>query len=292
MIKELSKICELIETASLKDYNTFRFDCSCFAMIKPNNEGELIAAYKIIKQNNYKYFVIGNGSNIILPEYYDGIIISLEKFNKYEIKDNILYAESGCMINKLATEVSYMGYKGLEFASGIPGSIGGSIVGNAGAYNSSISAVLISARVFDGEKIIELNNKDFKFEYRNSILKTKKDKIILSCKIKLEKYDSEKLKQIILENTKKRILSQDLTHPSNGSVFRNPTGAAAWKLIDDLGLKNYKIGGAYVSPKHANFIVSDGTAKSSDVIKLIKKIKKEVKKQYNIDLVLEQEIIK
>ena len=292
MIEKLSKICETIENIDLKNYNTFRFDCNAFAMIKPSNEKELIDAINIIKENNYKYFVIGNGSNIILPDYYNGIIINLEKFNKYEIKDDILNVESGCMLNKIATEISYKGYKGLEFASGIPGTIGGSVVGNAGAFNSSISEVLLSIKVYDGKSIKELSNKDLKFEYRNSMLKNNKNIIVLSCKFKLSKSNVEDIKKIILENTKKRISSQDLTHPSNGSVFRNPSGYSAGKLIDDLGLKNYKIGGAYISPKHANFIVSDGTAKSSDVIKLINKVKREVKKHYNIDLVLEQEIIK
>lgn len=292
MIEKLSKICETIENIDLKSYNTFRFDCKAFAMIKPSNEKELIDAINVIKENNYKYFVIGNGSNIILPEYYNGIIINLEKFNKYEIKDDILNVESGCMLNKIATEISYKGYKGLEFASGIPGTVGGSVVGNAGAFNSSISEVLLSIKVYDGKSIKELSNKDLKFEYRNSMLKNNKNIIVLSCKFKLSKSNIEDIKKIILENTKKRISSQDLTHPSNGSVFRNPCGYSAGKLIDDLGLKNYKIGGAYISPKHANFIVSDGTAKSSDVIKLINKVKREVKKHYNIDLVLEQEILK
>lgn len=292
MIEKLSKICETIENIDLKNYNTFRFDCNAFAMIKPSNAKELIDAINVIKENNYKYFVIGNGSNIILPDYYNGIIINLEKFNKYEIKDDILNVESGCMLNKIATEISYKGYKGLEFASGIPGTVGGSVVGNAGAFNSSISEVLLNIKVYDGKSIKELSNKDLKFEYRNSMLKNNKNIIVLSCKFKLSKSNVEDIKKIILENTKKRISSQDLTHPSNGSVFRNPSGYSAGKLIDDLGLKNYKIGGAYISPKHANFIVSDGTAKSSDVIKLINKVKREVKKHYNIDLVLEQEIIK
>ena len=196
------------------------------------------------------------------------------------------------MLNKLSNKVSNMGYKGLEWACGIPGSIGGSIVGNAGSFKSSISEVLISATLFNGKKIIEMSNEELKFQYRDSILKHKKNLIVLSCKIKLEKYDANELKKIILENNQKRVSTQDLINPSNGSVFRNPEGYSAGKLIDDLGFKGYKINDAMVSLKHANFIVNTGNAKSEDIIKLIKKVKKEVKKQYNIDLVLEQEIIK
>ena len=203
MIEKLSKICETIENIDLKNYNTFRFDCNAFAMIKPSNEKELIDAINIIKENNYKYFVIGNGSNIILPDYYNGIIINLEKFNKYEIKDDILNVESGCMLNKIATEISYKGYKGLEFASGIPGTVGGSVVGNVGAFNSSISEVLLSIKIYDGKSIKELSNKNLKFEYRNSMLKNNKNIIVLSCKFKLSKSNVEDIKKIILENTKK-----------------------------------------------------------------------------------------
>ena len=226
-----------------------------------------------------------------MPEYYDGVIINLENFNKYEIKNNVLYSEAGVMLNKLASEVSNMGYAGLDFATGIPGTIGGSIYGNAGCYGSSISEVLIDATLFDGEKIITLDNKDFKFDYRYSMLKDNKNYVILSARFKLTKADVNELKELILERTNKRISSQDLSHPSNGSVFRNPEGFAAGKLIDDLGLKGYSVGDAMVSNKHANFIINNGNAKTKDIIKLINKIKKDVKKNYNIELKLEQEII-
>ncbi len=292
MIDEFKKICEVKENVNLKDYLTFKIENYAKLMIFPSNIDELKESLQIIKNNKLKYFVIGNGSNIIVPSYYDGVIINLKKLNHYEIKDDILYVEAGMMLNKLSNKVSNMGYKGLEWACGIPGSIGGSIVGNAGSFKSSISEVLISATLFNGKKIIEMSNEELKFQYRDSILKHKKNLIVLSCKIKLEKYDANELKKIILENNQKRVSTQDLINPSNGSVFRNPEGYSAGKLIDDLGFKGYKINDAMVSLKHANFIVNTGNAKSEDIIKLIKKVKKEVKKQYNIDLVLEQEIIK
>ena len=291
MMEELSKICKCLSEVNMKKYNTYRLVNHAKIMVFPNNVEELKEVVNIINKNKSKSFVIGNGSNIILPEYYDGVIINLSNFNKYEIKDDILTVESGVMLNKLATLVSNMGYAGLDFATGIPGTIGGSINGNAGSFGSSISEVLIDATIFDGKKVIVLENKDFKFDYRYSILKDKKNYIVLSARFRLTKVDVEELKEVILERTNKRIASQDLSHPSNGSVFRNPEGLAAGKLIDDLGLKGYSVGDAMVSYKHANFIINNGHATTENIIDLIDKIKKDVKDHYDIDLHLEQEII-
>lgn len=294
MIKEFNKICKTIEDVNMKKYNTFRLETKAKYMCFPSSILELQELLTLIKKNKLKFFVLGNGSNVVLPEYYDGVIIKLEKFNNSKfISENILYVESGYMLNKLANEVTNMGFKGLDFAVGIPGTVGGSIYGNAGCYGSSMSEILIAATVFDGKKIITMTNEDFKFGYRTSILKEKhKNYIILSCQLRVSMGDREELLNQVKERMAKRMASQDLTHPSNGSVFRNPEGLIAGKLIDDMGMKGTRIGDAMVSYKHANFIINDGKATSTDVVKLIKKVKREVKKHYNIDLVLEQEILK
>ena len=290
MIDKIKNNFECIEEIDLKKYNTLKLNSKAKLMVFPKNEKELIEVLELLKDE--KHFVIGNGSNIILPNYYDGVIIKLEKLNNYKIEDDILYVESGAMINYIANTTANMGYGGLDYATGIPGTIGGSIYGNAGCYGSSISDVLIDAKVYDGDKIITLKNKDFMFKYRYSMLKDNKDLIIISARFKLEKKDKEELKKQILERTNKRIATQDLSHPSNGSMFRNPEGLIAGKLIDDLGLKGYHVNDAMVSLKHANFIINNGKATQEDIIKLVEKIKKDVKKEYDIDLVMEQEIIK
>ena len=249
MIEELSKICLIKENEIIK--NTFKLKSSCFAMAYPTSENELVELISTIKKYNYKFIVLGNSSNVILPEYYDGIVIKLDKFDKYEIHDDYVFCESGVQIAKLSNILVNKGYRGLDFACAVPGTVGGSVYGNAGCYGSSISEVLISARVFDGKEIIELNNEDIHFEYRSSLFKNDKDKkyIILSCKFRISKSDKNELKSLVKERNEKRLASQDLSHPSNGSVFRNPEGFAAGKL------------------------------------------KKDVKKEYNIDLILEQEVI-
>lgn len=292
MIEELSKICKIIENENLKKYNTYKLDCSCKVIIFPSTIDELKESLNIIKKNKSKWFILGNGSNIILPKYYDGVIIKLDNLNKCTINDNNIYVESGYMLNKLANELSNKGYTGIEWATGIPGTIGGAIYGNAGAYKSSMSEILVDVTLLDNENIITLKNEELEFSYRDSLLKHRKNLIVLSCNIKLEKGNTEDIKKTIEERTLKRIETQPLEYPNCGSVFRNPEGMAAGKLIDDSGLKGYTEGGAKISEKHANFIINYDNATSEDIIKLIELIKDKIKKNYNIDLVLEQEIIK
>ncbi len=294
MIEEINKICKTEINADLASYNTYRLHSKVHCMCFIENTNQLIELLNVLKKYNVKWFVLGNGSNIVLPNYYDGVIIKLSGFNKSYIKNDILYCEASCMINKIATKTSLNGYAGLEFACGIPGTIGGSIYGNAGAFGGCVADTLISATVYNGKDVIELLNEDFKFAKRYSILRDKKNSkyIILSAKFKLSVSDAKELKDKIVENNKKRISSQDLDHPSCGSVFKNPQGLSAGKLIDDLGLKGLKVNGAMVSHKHANFIINTGNATGDDIVKLIKIIKKKVKDVYKIDLKLEQQIIK
>ena len=294
MIEKLSKICRTIENIDLTLYNTYKLHSKAKCIVFPSNLNEFKETINLLKENDEKFFILGNGSNVILPSYYNGVIIKLDNFNKYEIKDNYVYAECGCMINKLALELVNLGYSCLEWASGIPGTIGGCVYNNAGAYNSSISDVLISASIYNikTNEVKEMNNNELNFEYRDSLLKKNKDLIVLSCKLKLTKSNTDELKALVTERTNRRLATQDLSHPSCGSVFRNPEIAPAGKLIEDAGLKGYKIGDAMVSKIHANFIINDGDATYDDIVNLINKIKKDIKDIYKIDLILEQEIIK
>lgn len=292
MKKELESICEIEENFDLKKYNTYKLNSKCDYFAKPKNVEQFKKLIEYVIKNNIKYFVLGNGSNIILPSYYDGVVIYTRGLNNYEIHDDYVYSECGVMINALAIKVTDMGYSGLDFATGIPGTIGGSVYMNAGCFGSDVSNILISAEVFDGKKIITLSNEELEYGYRTSMLKAHKDYIVLSCKFKIEKGNKEELKALVTERTNKRVASQDLSHPSAGSVFRNPEGMSAGKLIDDLGLKGYSVNDAMVSFKHANFIINNKDANQDDVVKLIEEIKSKVKEEYDVDLVLEQEIIK
>lgn len=290
MIEKLKSKFECIENASLLNYNTYRLDTKCKLLVFPRDIFEFQEIMYIL--NGSKYFILGNGSNIILPDYYDGVVIKLKYFNNYNIFDEYIEVDSGVMINKLSMELSKLGYKGFEWASGIPGTIGGCIYNNAGCYGSEISDNLIDVTVFCDNKIYCLRKDELSFSYRNSTFKMNNKFVILKAKFKFEKCDPEELLDLIKVRTNKRIESQPLEYPSCGSVFRNPEGLIAGKLIDEANLKGKCVGGAMVSNKHANFIINNGNATPEDIIKLINEIKNTIKKNYNIDLVLEQEIIK
>lgn len=281
------------EKVSLKNYNTYKIDTTCSYLVYPNNIEELILILKELKQKKLKYLILGNGSNIILSmDYYDGVIIKLDNFCKVEYQNNIVNAEAGYPLIKLALETTEKGLSGLSFAAGIPGLVGASTAMNAGAYNSDMSSVVKSVKVLNDKlEVITLTNKDLEYAYRDSFLKRHKNYIVLSTTFELEPGDKETMKIQIEERRKKRLASQPLNMPSAGSVFRNPENMYAGELIEKLDLKGYSIGGAKISEKHANFIVNTGNATGQDIIRLINLVENRVKETYNVELKLEQIIV-
>ena len=284
---------EFYEETSLKRYNTYRLDAFCKYLVFPDNKEKLRDLVKFLSLENIKYVVLGNGSNVIfVNDYYDGVVILLNKFNKINVIGNMVLVEAGYSLPKLALEVSRMGFSGLEFAAGIPGFVGASIAMNAGAYNSSMEEVVESVMVLDPEfNFVELTNDKLDFSYRSSLFKKEKGYIIVSAVIRLEDGNSEELIEKINSRRTKRMTSQPLDMPSAGSVFRNPDNMYAGELVEKCGLKGHSIGGAMVSLKHANFIVNSGNAKGRDIVTLIDKIKNEVDDKFGVELILEQIII-
>lgn len=283
----------VLENVSLKDYNTYKIGGNAKYIVKPSSVDNLINLIEYLKKENINFLVIGKGSNIILPdEDFDGVLILLDNLNKYVIKDNVVEVEAGIVLGTFIMNLVNNNLGGLENLCGIPGTLGGAIVGNAGCYGGLISDYLVSVTYLENGTIKTILKNDCNFSYRNSIFKRDKNKIILSCKFELNKSNKEDMLEVIKENTLKRKNSQPLEYPNAGSVFRNPEGVAAGKLIEDLGLKNYNINGASVSNKHANFIINKANAESKDIVTLIEFIQEKVEKEYGIKLILEQEIIK
>ena len=284
---------EFYENISLRKYNTYRLDTIVKYLVFPNNKEDLREVLKFLKSNDIKYVVLGNGSNVIFKnDYYDGMVILLNKFNSIVVDGDIVEVGAGYSLPKLALEVSKMGLGGLEFAAGIPGLVGASVAMNAGAYNSSMEEVVESVLVLDEEyNFVVLKKDELDFSYRSSLFKKNKNYIIISVVMKLENSDSLELVDKINKRRIKRVESQPLDMPSAGSVFRNPDGMYAGELIEKCGLKGCSVGGASVSLKHANFIVNNGNAKGSDIVSLIKKIQDEVMDKYGVLLILEQIII-
>ena len=313
MIDKLKLLGEINFEDEMKNYTTYKTGGLIKYLFRNNSINNLVSSIKLLEEENIKYFLLGNGTNIIFQDnYFNGVVIKLDKLNNYEIDEEnlILNAEAGVYLPYLSSKLSKMGYSAFEFAAGLPGCIGSSIYGNAEAYKVPISESLIDVTVLKNNKIETLKKEEIKFGYRTSEFKENKDSIILSARFKLRKENPDILLDKIKQRTKRRLDTQPLEYPSAGSTFRNPhkkdyeeifkkynlpvneSGyVPAGYLIENANLKGYSIGGAKVSEKHANFIINYENASSSDIIKLIDYIKEKVKEKYEIDLILEQEII-
>lgn len=284
---------EVLENVDLSCYTTYKIKCVGKVLVIPKNVECLKKLIFYIKENNLKYKILGNGSNLIFTNLeYDGILIKLDLFNNLSIDSNIVTVGAGYNLMKLALKVSMLGLTGMEFATGIPGSVGGSVYMNAGAYNNSISDILESALILTPDlSILEFKNNDLDFSYRTSFLQNNAGYICLEAKFKLNFGNKEEIMDLVNKRRERRISSQPLEYPSAGSVFRNPLDDYAGRLIEEIGYKGKIIGGAQVSMKHANFIINIGGATGSDIKSLICDIKSKVKEKYNIDLKVEQEFV-
>lgn len=283
------------KNVSLSKYTTYKVGGIASLMVFPKNVEALIKLLRVIKQEKVQYKIIGNGSNLLFSDKnYEGIIIKLNEFNHIEfLPGNKILVGAGYSLPKLSLLTAKKGLTGLEFAAGIPGTIGGSIFMNAGAYKSDMGYVVQSVKVLTPDlKIITLENKEMNFHYRTSFLQKHPDYVCLEVIIKLEKGKKEAIEEVIKERRKRRIETQPLEYPSAGSVFRNPEGKFAGQLIEELGLKGMKIGGAMVSDKHANFIINyNKKARGSDIKELIEYVHDKVLEKYDVDMKVEQEFV-
>ncbi len=286
-IKDIS----IIKDVNLKNYNTYKIEAKCDYLVDVLSIQGLMDLLAYLKNNNISYMILGNGSNVILDNYFKGVIIKLSGLNYVNISKNIVSVGAGAMMGSLAINTINENLTGLEWAINIPGTIGGSVVNNAGAYNSEMFDNLVSIKVLNKNlEVEEILKENIVYSYRHTNIKDL-GFIVLEATFLLDDGDVEYSKEIIKDRCERRKSSQPLDMPSAGSVFRNPEGDFAGRLIEAVGLKGKKVGGAEVSNKHANFIVNTGNATSNDIKNLIKLIKDEVKKEFKIDLVLEQEII-
>ena len=290
---EKNNIGKYEENVSLAKHTTYRVGGNAKIFVYPKNKEKLINLLNFLKNNKIKYKILGNGSNTLFSDKeYDGVIIKLDCFDNIKYFRNTVTAEAGVNLIKLSNQTVKKGLAGLEFATGIPGTVGGAVYMNAGAYKSDMGYITKSAKVLTPNlEVIVMTNKELDFHYRTSFLQKNKDYICLEATFELRKNDKNLLLEIEEERKKRRIESQPLEYPSAGSVFRNPENLFAGKLIEDLGYKGYSIGGAKVSEKHANFIINYNNATSKDIKDLIEFIKKEVKEKYDVDLKVEQEFV-
>jgi UDP-N-acetylmuramate dehydrogenase len=298
-----NELFELVEQANvgkcekdvpLSKHTTYKVGGKAKVMVYPKSVEHLIKLLKLLKSQNIKHKVLGLGSNVLFSDdVYDGVIIRLSELDNLEFFGrNKVRVGAGYSLMKLSLLTARKGLAGLEFASGIPGTVGGAVFMNAGAYKSDMGYVVTEVKVLTPElKIITLENKEMNFHYRTSFLQTHPGYICLEAVLKLTKGDKNALDEVIKERRQRRMESQPLEYPSAGSVFRNPEGMFAGKLIEDIGLKGKTIGGAMVSEKHANFIINYKKAKGSDIKKLIELVHQKVLEEYDVDMKIEQEFV-
>jgi len=287
------KIGKVLEDVCMKNYTTYKIGGNVRLMVYPKNEEKLIELIKVAREYKVKYKVVGGGSNVIFSDaIYDGIIIKLDNFNNLDIDDTVVTVGAGYSLMKLAISVSRKGLSGLEFATGIPGTVGGAIYMNAGAYKSDMGYIVSKVKVLTPDLEMKyLYNSDMDFHYRTSFIQKNTEYICLEATIVLKHGDKNEIMAIIEDRKQRRLISQPLEFPSAGSVFRNPDNDFAGRLIEECGFKGVQVGGAMVSPKHANFIVNVSNATALDVKKLIEMVKEKVKEQFRIELKVEQEFI-
>ena len=281
------------ENVDLKKYNTYGIGGVASYLVRVESIEKLGLLLKYLNNNNISWYVLGGGSNVLLPdEDYDGVIIKLDALNSIIINKDIIKAEAGVTLGNFVKVLLDEGYTNYAPLMGIPGTLGGAIIGNAGSFGVSIMDYLVDVTIMDCNGVIKtLNKENIKYDYRYTEFKGKKD-IIVSATFKGIKGNVAEAKEQIKINLEKRKNTQPLEYKNAGSVFKNPPEYSAGYLIEYVGLKDFAVGGAKVSEKHANFIINFHNATSRDIIKLIGIIQDKVFEKFNIELKLEQVIVK
>lgn len=278
----------------MKNFTSFKIGGMCRFIAYPETFEKISKLIKFCKASKLKFFFLGNGSNLLFCDYeYDGVAICSEMFNKIKlINKNEIYCESGVSLVKLCKFALFHSLSGLEFAYGIPGSLGGAVFMNAGAYGGEMKDIIVSVACVDCEGGFRvLKNSELNFGYRRSVF-SQENSFILAAKINCVEGNQNEIKAKMETLMKRRIAKQPLNFPSAGSVFKRPRGGFASSLIENCGLKMATVGDAQVSGKHCGFIINLGNASCCDVLKLIKLIQTRVKEQKNVFLEPEIKIIK
>lgn len=279
----------------LKNHTTFKIGGNCIALIEPREVSDIVETIKICRENDIKFFVIGNGSNLLVPdEGYNGVIIKLKsEFSTIQVEGEYLIVNSGAKLSEVYTVAYENSLTGFEFASGIPGTIGGAIYMNAGAYGREMKDIVESVEVLDLDnfELRELKNEELEFSYRKSIIQSK-NYIVTTIKLKLQKGNKEEINAVYEDLRERRNSKQPLNFGSAGSTFKRPEGHFASKLIEDAGLKGYHINDAWVSEKHSGFIVNKGNASYKEVMELIEYVQNVVFEKFGVKLETEVRILK
>ena len=288
-LKQLLEEEDVVLGEEMKYHTTFRVGGPAHFFVTPKTEEQLQSVLKLCKETDTPWFILGRGSNLLVSDRgFDGVVIHMQKhWNHYHTEENRIFAQAGAMMSAVSQEALRNGLTGFEFASGIPGTIGGGLRMNAGAYGGEMKQVVLSAKVMDSNgTVLELSKDELELGYRTSTI-GRNGYIALSCVIELQPGDPDCIRSTMEEMNAKRRQKQPLEYGSAGSTFKRPEGYFAGKLIQDAGLKGFSIGDAQVSEKHAGFVINRGNAKAGDIMKLCKEVSRRVHEQFGVNLEME-----
>lgn len=276
----------------MSKHTTFRIGGEADYFIKTINIEEIQSVIALCKEQGVAYYILGNGSNLLVSDQgFRGVIIQIcKEMSRIKVKGNDLVVQAGALLAKIANEALNASLSGFEFAAGIPGTLGGAIVMNAGAYGGEMRDIVENVTVLDSEGCVkEIQREDLEMGYRTSVI-ARKGYIVLEATIRLEQGKIEQIKAKMDELKEKRVTKQPLEYPSAGSTFKRPEGYFAGKLIDDAGLRGFQVGGAAISEKHCGFVINKEEATAADVVELMKQVSEKVYQQFGV--LLEPEVKK
>lgn len=286
------KLCETVTAENvltdepMDRHTTFRVGGPADFFVTPANEEQVRDTVLLLEKENVPYYVMGNGSNLLVGDKgFRGVIIQIaKKMNQIRVDGETIYAQSGALLSRVAAQALANGLTGFEFASGIPGTLGGAVMMNAGAYGGEMKQVLANACVLT--KVGEIRGIPadlMELGYRTSIFSKNQD-IVLSAELKLERGNEENIRNYMEELKEKRVSKQPLEYPSAGSTFKRPEGYFAGKLIQDAGLRGFQVGGAQVSEKHCGFVINRNQATAADILSLMEQVADKVEAQFGVRL--------
>ena len=294
-LKNIVKEGDIQENIALSTLTTFRVGGPARFVVSPANEEELSGLIRYLRENRLDSFILGRGSNLLVSDKgYDGVIISLrEHFQEIaaDPETGLVRAGAGVQLSAVSAKALAAGLTGLEFASGIPGTMGGGLFMNAGAYGGELKNVIVSARAVTPEgSLVDIPAEELELGHRRSrFMRT--GEVITSCTLRLSPGNPEEIKALMDDLNCRRREKQPLEYPSAGSTFKRPEGYFASKLIDDAGLKGFRVGGAMVSEKHAGFVINAGDATARDIYQLCGELKKRVLERFGVELELEVQLL-
>ena len=270
----------------MKKHTTFRVGGNADYFVMPQNASEVKKVVELCKNTSMPYYILGNGSNLLVGDKgYRGVIIQIYKeMNEIQVEGERIKAQAGALLSRIGNIALEAELAGFEFASGIPGTVGGAVVMNAGAYGGEMKDIIINATVLtqDGE-IVTLNKEELELGYRTSVV-AKKGYIVLEAEYQLQKGDKSAIRARMDELKNQRVTKQPLEYPSAGSTFKRPEGYFAGKLIQDAGLRGFQVGGAQVSEKHCGFVINKEQATAADIMELMRQVSEKVMKEFGVKL--------